>query len=90
MPRKQTVRKKSEKSISKISDKMVEARFMELRPTQISLEMLAESPEYKSRLLAYIRAVMELEEINREIADVQAKHGIEASLVKIGPREEES
>ena len=89
MPRKQTARKKSEKSISKISDKMVEARFMELRPAQISLEMLAESPEYKSRLLAYIRAVMELEEINHEIADVRTKHDIEASLVKLGPREEE-
>lgn len=86
MPRNQTAPKQGEEFISKVSDKMVEARFMELYPAQILQEMFASSPGYKSRLLAYIRAVIELEEINLEIEDVRAKHGIEASLVNIGPR----
>ena len=86
MPRKKTARKQGEKFVSKVSDEMVEDRFMELYPAQVWQEIFVESPEYKSRLLAYIRVVMELEEISHEIEDIRAKQGIQASLVNIGPR----
>ena len=86
MPRKKTDRKQAEKFVSKVSDKMVVAQFLELYPAKNLQAMFTASPEYKSKVLACIRAVMELEEINREIEDVRAKQGVPASLVNIGPR----
>lgn len=86
MPRKKTARKQDEKFVSKVSDKMVVAQFLDLYPAKNLQAMFADSPGYKSKVLACIRAVMELEEINREIEDVRAKQGVRASLVNIGPR----
>lgn len=86
MPRNQTARKQAEKFVSKVSDKMVEARLEELHGNQPWQAMLSADQRIRMKLLAYIRVVMELEEINREIEDIRAKHGIEASLVNIGPR----
>lgn len=85
MPRKKTARKQGEKFVSKVNDKMVAARLEELfegrktRGVMLPKRMLVV-------LLAYIRTVLELEEISRKIDDIRAKQGIQASLVSIGPR----
>lgn len=87
MPRKKTARKQGEKFVSKVSDKMVEARLEELHKDEEPWQaMLATNQLMRMKLLAYIRAAMELEEISHEIAVIRGKQGVEAALVSVGPR----
>ena len=87
MPRKKTARKQGEKFVSKVSDKMVEARLEELHEDEEPWQaMLATNQLMRMKLLAYIRAAMELEEISHEIAVIRGKQGVKVALVSVGPR----